>query len=134
MTPDVNVVLIDFKDIKGNEMVTPNSDGSYTILINARLSYGSQLKAYEHAMRHIHNNDFEKASVQAIEYVAHGMASEEITPEPAQKYKERLKRLQAEHRRTQRQIKKDQERVQFIMDNCDLFRRAEHQYLYGEDL
>ena len=59
-TPDVNIVVIDFKTSKGKEMVVPNEDGSYTILINSRLSYDSQLKAYEHAMRHINNNDFEK--------------------------------------------------------------------------
>lgn len=52
-TPDVNVVLMDFPSKKGNEMVVPNEDGSYTILINAGLNYESQLKAYEHAMSHI---------------------------------------------------------------------------------
>ena len=49
-TPDVNVVLMDFPSKKGNEMVVPNEDGSYTILINAGLNYESQLKAYEHAI------------------------------------------------------------------------------------
>lgn len=52
-TPDVNVVLMDFPSKKGNEMVVPNEDRSYTILINAGLNYESQLKAYEHAMSHI---------------------------------------------------------------------------------
>ena len=42
-TPDVNVVLMDFPSKKGNEMVVPNEDGSYTILINAGLNYESQL-------------------------------------------------------------------------------------------
>lgn len=37
------------------------------ILINTRLSYASQLKAYEHAMRHIKENDFQKEDVQAID-------------------------------------------------------------------
>ena len=59
-TPDVNVVLMDFPSKKGNEMVVPNEDGSYTILINAGLNYESQLKAYEHAMSHITNDDFLK--------------------------------------------------------------------------
>lgn len=44
-TPDVNVVLMDFPSKKGNEMVVPNEDGSYTILINSGLNYESQLKA-----------------------------------------------------------------------------------------
>ena len=43
MTPDVNVILVDFPN-GGNEMVVPNEDGSYTLLINARLSYDGQLK------------------------------------------------------------------------------------------
>ena len=70
-TPDVNVVLMDFPSKKGNEMVVPNEDGSYTILINAGLNYESQLKAYEHAMSHITNDDFSKGNVQEIEYYAH---------------------------------------------------------------
>ena len=52
MTPDVNVKLINFPNA-GKEMVVPNEDGSYTILINAKLSYEDQVKAYEHAMRHL---------------------------------------------------------------------------------
>ena len=71
MTPDVNVSLLDFKERKGNEFVVPNPDGSYTIMINSRLSYSGQLKAYQHALRHIMNNDFEKNNVQSIEYEAH---------------------------------------------------------------
>lgn len=65
-TPDVNVVLMDFPSKKGNEMVVPNEDGSYTILINAGLNYESQLKAYEHAMSHITNDDFLKGNVQEL--------------------------------------------------------------------
>lgn len=134
MTPDVNVVVIDFKTAKGNEMVTCNEDGSYTILINARLSYAGQLKAYEHAMRHIKENDFQKEDVQAIEYTAHQLDTKETTPEPAKKYLDRIQRLKKEQQMIQKQIKHDQERVKFIMDNCDLYKLAEHQYLYGNNL
>lgn len=129
-TPDVNVVLMDFPSKKGNEMVVPNEDGSYTILINAGLNYESQLKAYEHAMSHITNDDFSKGNVQEIEYYAH---RHEIA-EPAAKYLERIKRLQREHRAIKRQIERDKKRVQFIMENCDMYKRAEHHYLYGDDL
>lgn len=134
MIPDVNVVVIDFKTAKGNEMVTYNEDGSYTILINARLSYAGQLKAYEHAMRHIKENDFQKEDVQAIEYTAHQLDTKKTTPEPAQKYLDRIQQLKKEQQRIQRQIKRDQARVKFIMDNCDLYELAEHQYLYGDNL
>ena len=31
-------------------------------------------------------------------------------------------------------MEQNKKRVEFIMDNCDLFKLAEHRYLYGEDL
>lgn len=133
-TPDVNVVVIDFMTSKGNEMVSLNDDGSYTILINARLSYDGQLKAYEHAIKHINNNDFEKDSVQEIEFVAHDLSKKDSIPIPANQYLEHIKRLQAEQRKIKRQIELDKKRVKFIMDNCDMFKRAENHYLYGDDL
>lgn len=128
MTPDVNVILMDFPN-GGNEMVVPNEDGSYTILINARLSYDGQMNAYKHGMNHINDNDFEKIDVQEIEYHAHNL-NDDVVPEPAVKYLERIKQLQREQRRIQRKIREDQERVRFITQNCDMFKRAEHQYLY----
>lgn len=134
MTPDVNVVVIDFKTARGNEMVSFNEDGSYTILINARLSYSGQLKAYEHAMKHIASDDFQNDDVQAIEYKAHQEELEKAVPVPAQKYLDRIQELQKEKRRLERKIRQDRKRVQFIMDNCDMFKRAEHHYLYGDDL
>ena len=56
-----------------NEAVTPCLDG-YTIYINNNLSKDKQLKAYQHALWHIYNNDFEKADVQQIEADAHGFS------------------------------------------------------------
>lgn len=134
MTPDVNVVVIDFKSYKGKEMVSANEDGSYTILINARLSYDGQLNAYEHAMRHIENDDFQENDVQAIEYKAHQKYMEKVEPIPAQKYLEKIKELQREKRRLEQRIRRDKKRVLFIVENCDMFKRAEHHYLYGDDL
>lgn len=70
MTPDINCNIINFPN-SGNEMIVKNEDGSYTILINAKLSAQGQLLAYEHALKHIRNNDFEKSNVQEIEKAAH---------------------------------------------------------------
>ena len=106
-TPDVNVVLMDFPSKKGNEMVVPNEDGSYTILINAGLNY------------------------EEIEYYAHHPHKD---PEPAQIYLDRIKQLQAERRRLKKLIARDQKRVKFLQEHCDMFQRAEHHYLYGDDL
>lgn len=73
MIPVVNVQVLDFKTTCGSELVTPNEDGSYTVLINARMSYEAQRKALLHALGHILNDDFEKENVQQIEAAAHGL-------------------------------------------------------------
>ncbi len=67
---DIQVRLIDFP-AKVNETVTKNEDDSYTIFINAKLSYNKQVEAYEHAVKHIENGDFEKTDINRIEFDAH---------------------------------------------------------------
>lgn len=66
MIPDVNVQFINFPS-GANEMVVPNDDGSYTILINGRLSDERQKEVYLHALKHIQEEDFNKFDVQKIE-------------------------------------------------------------------
>ena len=70
MIQDVNVVFLDFPN-KGKEMVVENEDGTYTVLINARLTHEQQLKEYLHAIGHIFSEDFQKENVQSIEASAH---------------------------------------------------------------
>lgn len=53
-----------------NEIVTPCLEG-YTIYINESLSDASRVSAYDHAMRHIKEKDFEKYDVQGMEMMAH---------------------------------------------------------------
>lgn len=48
-----------------------NSDGTYTIFINARLCTQRQYEVYQHEMYHINNMDFEKHIINEIEYKAH---------------------------------------------------------------
>lgn len=67
----INVELKDFP-VPGREMVILNEDGSYTILLNSRLNWESQMNGYYHAMRHILGEDFSKDNVQEIEGKAHG--------------------------------------------------------------
>lgn len=38
MTPDVNIVLLDFHEKPGREMVVENEDGSFTIIVSSQLS------------------------------------------------------------------------------------------------
>ena len=53
-----------------DEVVMPCFDG-YTIYIDPSLSYHQQIEAYNHAIRHIRNHDFEKHDVQEIESNTH---------------------------------------------------------------
>lgn len=69
-TPVVNCNIINFPN-SGNAMIIKNEDGSYTILINAKLSDQGRIEAYKHALKHIKNDDFDKMDVQEIEASAH---------------------------------------------------------------
>ena len=71
---DINVHLIDFPEgSKTHESVTLNEDGTYSVFINARDASNIQQKAYQHALKHIKNADFEpEKSVQVLEARAHG--------------------------------------------------------------
>ena len=117
-TPDVNVRLIDFPG-PGREMVVSNEDGSFTILINAKLTHESQEEAYRHAMRHIKAYDFQKTDVQAIEVNAHKEDSvQETTPvvKPAipEKYAKRIRSLQKERQRLQRELVDYQQAMELL--------------------
>lgn len=66
---NINVQILDF----GNSIpatVTINDDGSFSIFLNARLSYERRLEAYLHEIRHIQNQDFcNEISVNEMETV-----------------------------------------------------------------
>lgn len=66
---DYQVFYMD--DMRVNEVVTENEDGSYTIFINSNLCESKRLNAIRHAINHISGRDFEKADVQKIEVNAH---------------------------------------------------------------
>jgi hypothetical protein len=136
MTPDVNVVIMDFPT-SAKEMVVPNEDGSYTILINARLSNDGQLKAYEHAMKHIENDDFMKTNAQEIEFSAHNV----VVPESAErisgdKFKEELLRIRRHRKKLKKQLAECERDMAFIMSYSNDYemiqRTEEYRWLYGE--
>lgn len=66
----INVQLLNM-DTKIPEQLVKNNDDSYTIFLNAKLSYDSHIKSYYHAIQHINENDFDKETVQVIEMQAH---------------------------------------------------------------
>ncbi|MCI8630666.1 MAG: hypothetical protein HFG67_00130 [Firmicutes bacterium] len=75
MTDYIGIHLIDLPHtVRGYTLL--NSDGSYTIIINARLSAETQIAVYEHEMAHIDNGDFSLSgefadSVDELEYERH---------------------------------------------------------------
>ena len=70
---DVYVHLLDFPNTKVSETVTENADGSYSIFLNSKMSFEKQKDAYNHALGHIVNLDFEKTgmNIDVIEAYAH---------------------------------------------------------------
>ncbi|MDD2218248.1 MAG: hypothetical protein PHW03_07695 [Eubacteriales bacterium] len=49
-----------------------NSDGSYSIMINARMSAEMQMETYRHEIAHIDSKDFDLCSeVDSLEYEKH---------------------------------------------------------------
>ena len=45
--------------------------GGYTVYISEDLNMQGRHRAYQHALKHIRNGDFERSSVQQIESEAH---------------------------------------------------------------
>ena len=116
------------------EHLVKNADDSYTIFLNARLSHDGQLKAYQHALNHINNEDFEKTDVQSIELQAHEIeASDNIVPVSANKFEKRIKQLQTERKKLQKALKDKEKEIDLIIDlygsDC-LIRAAERKWLY----
>ena len=66
---DVFIYTVDLP-VGINEMVTVCNDG-YTVYLAARLSGKERLAAFEHALKHIKNGDFDKSDADKIEYYAH---------------------------------------------------------------
>lgn len=69
---NIYVHVVDFKTTRIKETVTCNEDGSYSIFLNAKLTYKQQSDAYVHALRHIMKLDFESSSsADLLEAYAH---------------------------------------------------------------
>ena len=133
MTPDVNVIIMDLP-LPSKETVVPNEDGSYTIFINAKLSAEQRLKSYEHAIKHIEENDFSKTDVQTIECSAHNfVVSENIEKIPGDKFKNELLRIRKRRKEIQKKMKQHEQDIKFISDidsEC-ITRTEENRWLYG---
>lgn len=70
-TQDVNVIETNMPTSVA-AYVTSNADATYTIFLNARLTWERRLDAYQHELRHIQNGDYERHSADMIEMYSHG--------------------------------------------------------------
>lgn len=66
LTETIGVYFLNM-DTAVEEEVLLNEDGSFSIFINSRLNWERQMAAYQHAIRHIMQNDFNKEYVDDIE-------------------------------------------------------------------
>lgn len=110
------------------EFTTPCNDG-YTVYINAKMNYERQLEAYNHALEHIKNGDFDVdrvADVQEIEAKAHG-----LEPVKADKFKsEVLERIRKERRSVKAKLARRTARNKRLEEmGVDMFLVAEAQWL-----
>lgn len=71
MTPDVNICLADLP-CRIKAYTFPNTDGTYTIILNSRHSHHQHLLSYYHEMQHIEHGDYdEQCNADLIELYAH---------------------------------------------------------------
>lgn len=114
MRDDVYVYLRDDLPYSIHEIVTPCING-YTVYINNKLDDSGKLEAYNHALEHIDNGDFDidcAKTVQEIEAVAHGMAGEQFV------------------KQTKKKIRRESARISFLKKNgYDFFAAAERRWL-----
>lgn len=66
LTETIGVYFLNM-DTAVEEEVLLNEDGSFSIFINSRLNWERQMAAYQHAIRHIMQNDFNKEYADDIE-------------------------------------------------------------------
>lgn len=143
LTNDVFVHLVNLPD-GARETVCPNEDGTYTIFISNKLSKDGQLIAYQHALKHIQEEDFSQSDVQSIEKQAHQENREnkisqnidnqvESTPQLSDQHLKVLKRIRKQRKNIKNELEAYESRSKFIYDNFDTFKAAEYNWLYDED-
>ena len=126
MPDDVFVYLREDIPASIGEMVSPCAEG-YNIYISAHLDDAHRQRAYEHALKHIENGDFDIDSlktVQEIEALAHGMSA------PDSKWTEEIARLREKRRKNRLKLAKKERQIKRLMSRgYDFFAEAERKWL-----
>lgn len=138
MTNDIYVQYYDMPT-SVKSFCRANPDGSYTIVINAKLSDESRLARYRHEIKHIKNGDFDydkNENVQVIETRAHAP-----NPEPGQavvwmtqeEIQERIAQIRKRKRKLDAAIKRRKKLVEELeREGYDFFAAAEERWLDPE--
>lgn len=73
MTPDVNTLEYDLPVSIAGYTIS-NADSSYTIVLNARLTFERRMQAYQHEIEHILSGDYDrKVDVDILELNSHSI-------------------------------------------------------------
>ena len=117
-----------------NEAVLPCADG-HTVYINEKLDQSQRIEAYNHAIKHIENNDWEKSDVQIIESEVRD-TSEPFSPQPAEhpimseeEIQRRIQRLRKRRRRSENYWKRRREAVRALGGCTDPLEVRERHWL-----
>ena len=71
MTPDVNTLEYDLP-VAITGYTISNADNSYTVVLNARLTFERRMQAYQHEMEHILTGDYDrKVDADILELHSH---------------------------------------------------------------
>ncbi len=131
---DIYVYLMDLPTSVRGRLVC-NEDGSFTIILNSRISYDAQLEAYHHELRHIQGNDFQKEDVQQIEASAHqAVQCPPVPPSkkeaiPASQFLEKIRRIQRQRKVIQQKLKDREEQIAALEKmGYDFFQAAEDHF------
>lgn len=70
--PDIYVYCVPLPAECREAVTTDTEDDGYTIYLNEKLSMDQRRRSYQHALRHIAQDDFALDDVQEIECRTHG--------------------------------------------------------------
>ena len=115
VTTPINTIMMDM-EIGIEEQVCRNTDGSYTVFLNARYDHETLEKAYTHALEHIRNDDWQHENVQLIEAEAH--ETEKKAKRKLKKLTEQEKEERARKRRERAAERRAEERNQRKRDRA----------------
>ena len=127
---DIFVYLRDDMPIDQHEYVTPCLNG-YTVYINAKLDDAHRIKAYEHALKHIKDGDFDidnTKDVQEIEAAVHDMTPAAVIPQS--KWQDEIERLRAKGNKARASLARKEKQIKRkAKRGYDFFAAAEREWL-----